>query len=72
MRTKYITDATQSGRVGLGYATHKWFYKSTDKDKRKMVIDEMRAREEDKRVATLAGQAKHCLWTVACESHVIA
>ena len=63
LQIKDIIGATQSGRAGLGSTPHQWFSKADSKGRRGMVITELHMFEEEKRMATAAGQAKQCVWT---------
>ena len=63
LKIKDIIGATQTGRQGLGITTHRWFSDASTTERRRMVTDEIRAFEEEKRTAIAAGQAKQCAWT---------
>ena len=54
--------ATQTGRAGLGSTPHRWFSREDSRGCRDMVITELKMIEEEKKVATAAGQAKKCAW----------
>ena len=55
--------ATQTGRQGFGWTTHKWWSSLTDKERRGLVIQEIREAEEEKRLARAVGQSKQGAWT---------
>ncbi|KAI8488878.1 hypothetical protein Bbelb_333960 [Branchiostoma belcheri] len=63
LRHKEVVGATQTGRQGLGLIRHKWWSSATEKERREMVVQEVREQEEEKRVAVAAGQAKQGMWT---------
>ena len=66
LKHKEIIGATQTGRQhgqGLGWTTHKWWSSSTDKERRRLVTQEIREAEEEKRLATAVGQSKQGAWT---------
>ena len=47
LKHKEMVGATQTGRQGLGWTTHKWWYSSTDKERRGLVTQEIREAEEE-------------------------
>ena len=59
LQIKEVIGATQTGRAGLGSTPHRWFSREDSRGRRDMVITELKMIEEEKRVATAAGQAKH-------------
>ncbi|XP_019616086.1 PREDICTED: uncharacterized protein LOC109463676 [Branchiostoma belcheri] len=63
LRHKEVVGATQTGRQGLGLIRHKWWSSATEKERREMVVQEVREQEEEKRVAVAAGLAKQGMWT---------
>ena len=63
LKHKEMVGATQTGRQGLGWTIHKWWSSSTDKERRLLVTQEMKEAEEEKRLATAAGQSKQGAWT---------
>ena len=63
LKIKDIIGATQTGRQGLGTTAHRWFSRASTTERRVMVTEEVRAFEEEKRIAIAAGQAKQCAWT---------
>ena len=63
LKIKDIIGATQTGRQGLGSTTHRWFSEASTTERRRMITDEVRVFEEEKRTAIAAGQAKQCAWT---------
>jgi hypothetical protein len=63
LKHKEIVGATQVGRQGLGWTTHKWWSSSSDSERRKLVSEEIREVEEEKRLAIAVGQAKQGAWT---------
>ena len=62
LQIKEVIGATQTGRAGLGSTPHLWFSREDSRGRRDMVITELKMIEEEKRVATAAGQAKQCAW----------
>ena len=62
LQIKEVIGATQTGRAGLGSTPHRWFSREDSRGRRDMVITELKMIEEEKRVATAAGQAKQCAW----------
>ena len=63
LKHKEMVGATQLGRQGLGWTTHKWWSSSSDKERRELVTQELRNAEEEKRLAIAVGQAKQGAWT---------
>ncbi|KAI8516566.1 hypothetical protein Bbelb_051470 [Branchiostoma belcheri] len=63
LKHKDVVGATQTGRQGLGLIPRKWWSSSTNKERREMVVQEVREIEEEKRGAIAAGQAKQGMWT---------
>lgn len=63
LRTKEIMGLVQVDRAGLGSTKYEPFSKMGIKDKRKMVTEEIKMFEEEKRKATAVTQAKQCAWT---------
>lgn len=63
LRTKDIVGAVQDSRAGLGNNVHRWFSAQGPKGRREMVIEEVRAIDEERRSATAAGFAKQCAWS---------
>ena len=63
LKHKEMVGAAQLGRQGLGWTTHKWYSSSSDKERRKLVTQELREAEEEKRLAIAVGQAKQGAWT---------
>jgi hypothetical protein len=63
LELKEITGAVQSGRHGLGWEKHKWFSKGTQEERRRMVTDEVRSTEEERRQAEAVSQAHQGRWT---------
>ena len=62
LQIKEVIGATQTGRAGLGSTPHRWFSREDSRGSRDMVITELKMIEEEKKVATAAGQAKQCAW----------
>ena len=62
LQIKEVIGATQTGTAGLGSTPHRWFSRKDSRGRRDMVITELKMIEEEKRVATAAGQAKQCAW----------
>ena len=62
LQIKEVIGATQTGTAGLGSTPHRWFSRKDSRGHRDMVITELKMIEEEKRVATAAGQAKQCAW----------
>ena len=50
LKIKEVIGQTQSDRKGLGLSTAKWWSKAEGKDKRRMVINEIRLNEDSRRV----------------------
>ena len=63
LQIKDIIGATQTGRAGLGMTPHQWFAREDTRGRRDMVVREIHMLEEERRMATAAGQAKQCAWT---------
>ncbi len=63
LKHKDIVGYTQSGRAGFGNQEFKYFYKATDKERRVLVVEEVRARHEEERQAKAAGLALQGGWT---------
>jgi hypothetical protein len=55
LKHKEMVGATQLGRQGIGWTTHKWWSSSSDKERRELVSQEIREAEEEKRLATAVG-----------------
>ena len=62
LQIKEVIGAIQTGRACLGSTPHRWFSREDSRGHRDMVITELKMIEEEKRVATAAGQAKQCAW----------
>ena len=62
LQVREVIRPTQTGRAGLGSTPHRWFSHEDSRGRRNMVITELKMFEEEKRVATAAGQAKQCAW----------
>lgn len=63
LRTKEIVGALQGRRAGLGNNLHRWFSAQGPKGRREMIIEEVRAIDEETRSTTAAGFAKQCAWS---------
>ncbi len=62
LRHKDIVGATQTDRAGLGTREFRYFYKASDKEKRVLVSEEIRVKEEELRHAKAAGLALQGGW----------
>ena len=63
LRTKEITGHTQTNRLGLGSTEMKWWSKAEGKEKRDMVIQELRKEEDAKRFQKAVQQSQQGQWT---------
>ena len=63
LKQKEMFGATQTGHQGFGWTTHKWWSSLTDKERRGLVIQEIREAEEEERLVTAVGQSKQGAWT---------
>ncbi|KAI8490092.1 hypothetical protein Bbelb_321620 [Branchiostoma belcheri] len=63
LKHKGVVGANHTGRQGLGLIPRKWWSSSSNKERREMVVQEVREIEEEKRGAIAAGQAKQGMWT---------
>ena len=58
LRMQEITGIGNIGRQGLGMEHRQYYSKSTDKEKRKLIVTKVREKEEEARVARIAGLSK--------------
>ncbi|GFR99736.1 reverse transcriptase [Elysia marginata] len=58
VRLKEVIGQTQTDRKGLGSSSVKWWSKTEGKEKRDMVIDEVRQREDVKRIQKAVQQSQ--------------
>ena len=63
LKHKEMVGAVQVGRQGLGWTRHTWWSSANDSERRKLVSQEIREAEEEKRFATAVGQVKQGAWT---------
>ncbi|KAI8498014.1 hypothetical protein Bbelb_239580 [Branchiostoma belcheri] len=63
LKHKGVVGANHTGRQGLGLIPRKWWSSSSNKERREMVVQEVREIEEEKWGAIAAGQAKQGMWT---------
>ncbi|GFN81670.1 motile sperm domain-containing protein 2-like [Plakobranchus ocellatus] len=60
---KEVIGQTQTDRRGLGSTTAKWWSKTKGKEKRNMIIDEIRSKENSTRVQKAVQQPQQGQWT---------
>ena len=60
---KEVNSLTQTGRQGLGVNEKKWWSQATGKDRRDMVIQEVRNKEDNKRLIKGVQQSQQGQWT---------
>ena len=60
---KEVIGLTQTGRQGLGVNEKKWWSQANGKDRRDMVIQEVRNEEDNKRLIKGVQQAQQGQWT---------
>ena len=63
LRIKEVIGQTQTDRKGLGSSTAKWWSKAEGKEKRDMVINEIRLNEDSRRVQKAVQQPQQGQWT---------
>jgi len=63
LEIKEITGAVQTGRHGIGWSKHVWFSKATCEERRKLVADEVKSTEEERRQAQSVSQAQQGRWS---------
>ncbi|GFO39080.1 reverse transcriptase [Plakobranchus ocellatus] len=63
LKMKKVIGETQTDRRGLGSTTAKWWSKTEDKEKRDMIIDEIRNKEDSTRVQKAVQQPQQGQWT---------
>ncbi|KAK3758461.1 hypothetical protein RRG08_058731 [Elysia crispata] len=63
LKIKEVIGQTQTDRKGLGSSTTKWWSKAEGKEKRDMVINEMRLNEDSRRVQKAVQQPQQGQWT---------
>ncbi|GFN86663.1 reverse transcriptase [Plakobranchus ocellatus] len=63
LKMKEVIGQTQTDRRGLGSTTVKWWSKTEGKEKRDMIIDEIRNREDSTRVQKAVQQPQQGQWT---------
>ncbi|GFS06016.1 reverse transcriptase [Elysia marginata] len=63
LRLKEVIGQTQTDRKGLGSSSVKWWSKAEGKEKRDMVIDEVRQREDVRRIQKAVQQPQRGQWT---------
>ncbi|GFO19624.1 reverse transcriptase [Plakobranchus ocellatus] len=63
LKMKEIIGQTQTDRRGLGSTTAKWWSKTKGKEKRDMIIDEIRNKEDSTRVQKAVQQPQQGQWT---------
>ena len=64
LRIKNIIGVTQTNRAGLGSTSNIVFSKLSQKEKRNMVIKDVRMSGEEQWTAITVTQAKQCAWTI--------
>ena len=62
-KIKEVIGQTQTVRKGLGSSTAKWWSKAEGKEKRDMVINEIRLNEDSRRVQKAVQQPQQGQWT---------
>ena len=63
LKIKEVIGQTQTDRKGLGSCTAKWWSKAEGKEKRDMVINEIRLNEDSTRVQKAVQQPQQGQWT---------
>ncbi|GFO30696.1 reverse transcriptase [Plakobranchus ocellatus] len=63
LKMKEVIGKTQTDRRGLGSTTAKWWSKTEGKEKRDMIIDEIRNKEDSTRVQKAVQQLQQGQWT---------
>ncbi|GFO20742.1 reverse transcriptase [Plakobranchus ocellatus] len=63
LKMKEVIGQTQTDRRGLGSTTDKWWSKTEGKEKRDMIIDEIRNKEDSTRVKKTVQQSRQGQWT---------
>ena len=63
LKIKEVIGQTQSDRKGLGSSTAKWWSKAEGKEKRDMVINEIRLNEDSRRIQKAVQQPQQAQWT---------
>ena len=63
LKIKEVIGQTQTDRKGLGSSTAKWWSKAEGKEKRDMVINEIRLNEDSRRVQKAVQQPQQGQWT---------
>ena len=63
LKIKEVIGQTQTDRKGLGSSTTKWWSKAEGKEKRDMVINEIRLNEDSRRVQKAVQQPQQGQWT---------
>ena len=63
LKIKDATQRTQTDRKGLGSSTTKWWSKAEGKEKRDMVINEIRLVEDSRRIQKAVQQPRQGQWT---------
>ena len=63
LKHKKMVGAVQVGHQGLGWTRHTCWSSANDSDRWKLVSQEFREAEEEKRLATAVGQVKQGAWT---------
>ena len=63
LELKEVTGYTQTNRRGFGHGEIKWWSKASCKERRDMIISEVRKSEDDKRVQKAVQQSQQGQWT---------
>ena len=63
LKLKEVIGLTQTNRQGLGHSTASWLSRSSGKEKRDMIIDEVRKDEDNKRFQKAVQQSQQGQWT---------
>ena len=63
LKIKEVIGQTQTDRKGLGSSTAKWWSKAEGKEKRDMVINDIRLNEDSRRVQKAVQQPQQGQWT---------
>ncbi|GFO17221.1 reverse transcriptase [Plakobranchus ocellatus] len=63
LKMKKVIGQTQTDRRGLGSTTAKWWSKTGGKEKRDMIIDEIRNKDDSTRVQKAVQQPQQGQWT---------
>ena len=63
LKLKEVIGPAQTNRQGLGHSTASWLSRSSGKEKRDMIINEVRKDEDNNEFQKAVQQSKHGQWT---------